>query len=66
MSELASRAMRIAEAARETKAPQLEFEWWTVTRADGTSFEVFMCPAATNADMLARYPRCGVLPVKSA
>ncbi len=63
--DLAERVRRIAVEAREAREPSIvpTSEWWTVTRADGSQFEVFMCPPATNAEMLARYPSCGVLPV---
>jgi hypothetical protein len=58
----AERAQRHADDARSRIDSAIARDWWTVRTPDGREFEVFMRPAATQAEMLARYPGCGVLP----
>jgi hypothetical protein len=57
------RAARIATAARSRMdTTYIAREWWLVTHPGGDITEVYMCPAATQQEMLIRYPGCGVVP----
>lgn len=63
-TDLATRAARIADqAAQRMSTAYIAREWWTVTRPDGTTVDVYFAPPQTQRDVLTSwYPGCGVTP----
>jgi len=62
IDDLQARAMAISQAAANRIERQIAREWWLVRKPGGEEVEVFMCPPASQAEMLKRYPGAGVLP----
>lgn len=53
---------RLTERAHQRIASGISREWWIVKRPNEEPLEVFFHPPATQAEVLSRYPGCGVTP----
>ncbi len=55
-----------AEAMNEIERFETTYiarEWWSIRQPNAEPIPVFFCPAQTQAEVLARYPHAGVLPL---
>lgn len=67
MTELADRAQRIAEQAKRRSDATFERsitrDWYSIRRPGCEPIAVCFNPPQTQAEVLARYPGCGVVPL---